>query len=125
MKLFIENICQGSLGSWRLEHSRLTLSTKNFGWKIFGENIFGDFNFGGIFEISVAIFGEMQNIGEIELLIFDVFKGQKTDKYKSVLALYDIVPVYVPANLTRYFQPLDLTLNGIAKTFLKDKFRVW
>ena len=33
--------------------------------------------------------------------------------------------LYVPANLTRYFQPLDLTINGVAKTFLKDTFGSW
>ena len=53
------------------------------------------------------------------LLVFDVFKGQKTDRYRALLEHHDIVAVYVPANLTRYFQPLDLTINGVAKTFLK------
>ena len=27
--------------------------------------------------------------------------------------------------MTRYFQPLDLTVNGVAKTFLKEKFGNW
>ena len=27
--------------------------------------------------------------------------------------------------MTRYFQPLDLTVNGVAKAFLKDKFGHW
>ena len=27
--------------------------------------------------------------------------------------------------MTKYFQPLDLTINGVAKTFLKDKFGNW
>ena len=39
--------------------------------------------------------------------------------------MYDIIAVYVPANMTKYFQPLDLTINGVAKTFLKDKFDNW
>ena len=59
------------------------------------------------------------------LLIFDVFKGQKTDRYRALLEMHDIVAVYVPANMTKYFQPLDLTINGVAKTFLKDKFGTW
>ena len=59
------------------------------------------------------------------LLIFDVFRGQKTQKYLDVLKAYDLVHVFVPANMTSHFQPLDLTINGIAKTFLKDKFGEW
>ena len=59
------------------------------------------------------------------LLIFDVFKGQKNEKCRSLLEMYDIIAVYVPANMTKYFQPLDLTINGVAKTFLKDKFDNW
>ena len=43
----------------------------------------------------------------------------------EALVMYDIIAVYVPANMTRYFQPLDLTINGVAKTFLKDKFGNW
>ena len=35
------------------------------------------------------------------------------------------MPVYFHANLTRYFKRLDSTVNGISKTFLKDKFGVW
>ena len=63
--------------------------------------------------------------GQNALLIFDVFKGQKTEKYRSLLEMYDIIAAHVPANMTKYFQPLDLTINGVAKTFLKDKFGNW
>ena len=35
-----------------------------------------------------------------------------------------IVIVYVSNNMTHYFQPLDLTVNAVAKHFLKDKFEV-
>ena len=59
------------------------------------------------------------------LLIFDVFKGQKNENYRSLLEMYDIIAVYVPANTTKYFQPLELTINGVSKTFLKDKFGNW
>ena len=31
----------------------------------------------------------------------------------------------VPANMTHVFQPLDLTVNGSAKSFLKNKFMEW
>ena len=31
----------------------------------------------------------------------------------------------VPANMTHFFQPLDLTVNGSAKNFMKKKFVTW
>ena len=31
----------------------------------------------------------------------------------------------MPPNLTHVFQPLDLTINGVAKAFLKNKFSEW
>ena len=43
------------------------------------------------------------------------------DKYQSVLGKCNIVSVDVPAN----FQPLDLTVTGVAKIFLEEKFGNW
>lgn len=57
------------------------------------------------------------------LLIWDVFKGQKTAKVSKKLASLNIT--IVPANMTHFFQPLDLTVNGEAKRFMKDKFTAW
>ena len=59
------------------------------------------------------------------LLIWDVFKGQNTEKVLSKLASLNMVVVSVPANMTHFFQPLDLTVNGEAKRFMKDKFTTW
>ena len=56
------------------------------------------------------------------ILIWDVFRGQKTQK---VLSSLNIEVVSVPANMTHFFQPLDLTVNGPAKKFCKDKFTTW
>ena len=57
-------------------------------------------------------------------LIYDVFTGQTTEnKRKEYIEENDDVIVYVPNNMTHYFQPLDLTVN--AKHFLKDKFELW
>ena len=56
------------------------------------------------------------------LLIWDVFKGQKTDKVFSKLASLNIEVVSVPANMTHFFQPLDLTVNGEAKRFMNDNY---
>ena len=33
--------------------------------------------------------------------------------------------VKVPANMTRFFQPLDLTVNGAAKAYMKKRFTEW
>ena len=33
--------------------------------------------------------------------------------------------VYVPKNMTDEFQPIDLTVNGPAKAFLKEIFETW
>ena len=37
----------------------------------------------------------------------------------------DVCIVNVPANMTKYYQPLDLTVNGYAKRYLKRKFVEW
>ena len=49
------------------------------------------------------------------MLIFDVFKGQKTQRVTDLIEENCCVWVYVLPNLTHVFQPLDLTVNCIAK----------
>ena len=56
------------------------------------------------------------------LIIWDVFKGQMTPKVKETLSSLDIQLVAVPANMTHFFQPLDLTVNGSAKKFMRNEF---
>ena len=51
------------------------------------------------------------------LLIWDVFRGQMT--LEEMLTALNIECVYVPANMTYFFQPLDLTVNGCAKQRMK------
>ncbi len=57
--------------------------------------------------------------------IFDIFKGQKTTTVSKLIEENNCAVVYVLANMTNYFQPLDLTVNGPAKQFLKTKFEEW
>ena len=57
---------------------------------------------------------------QMNLLIYDVFKGQTTKRYTDFLLENDLAYVHVPANLTHKFQPLDINVNGVAKGFLKD-----
>ena len=59
------------------------------------------------------------------LLIWDVFKGQKTEKVLSKLTSKNIEVINVPANMTHFFQPLDLTVDRDAKKFMKDQFTSW
>ena len=59
------------------------------------------------------------------LLIFDVFRGQTTEKVTNHMLENDCVTLYVPNNLTDKFQMLDLNINGHAKQFLTGKFEEW
>lgn len=56
------------------------------------------------------------------LLIWDVFRAQMTNAVKQRLCSLHIECVYVPANMTHFFQPLDLTVNGSGKQFMRKQF---
>ena len=53
------------------------------------------------------------------------------EEQKCIQRVFDMingnhcVTVYVPENLTHVFQPLDLAITGVAKSFLKSKFSEW
>jgi hypothetical protein len=49
------------------------------------------------------------------LVIWDVLKGQVTEKVLKKLDSLLIEFVAVPSNMTHFFQPLDLTVNKSAK----------
>ena len=53
------------------------------------------------------------------LLTSDVFRGQTTDHVAQILDSLNIKVVKVLANMTHFFQPLDLTVNGSAKNFMR------
>ena len=59
------------------------------------------------------------------LLIFDFFRGQTTDKVLKALENNNMLPTKVPLNMTHLFQPLDLTVNKVARDFTKKKFSEW
>ena len=59
------------------------------------------------------------------LVIMDVFTGQMTAEVLNAYEEANILIINVPANMTKYYQPLDLTVNGYAKRFLKSKFTEW
>ena len=56
------------------------------------------------------------------LIILDVFRGKMTSEITN---LNNIFIVTVPNNMTHLFRPLDLTVNGHCKAFLKRKFTQW
>ena len=53
------------------------------------------------------------------LLVYDVFKGHLTKKVNEIMALNNIVHELVPANMTNLFQPLDITVNRVAKDIVR------
>lgn len=54
-----------------------------------------------------------------------MFRGQNTVKVLKKLASLNIAIVSVFANMTHFFQPLEITINREAKRFMKDKFTTW
>ena len=59
------------------------------------------------------------------ILIWDVFRGQKTESVVNALKESNIHTEYIPNNMTNYYQPLDLTADKWVKEFLKTKFSQW
>ena len=59
------------------------------------------------------------------LVIFDEFNGQTTDQVFSVLEENSTFYVIVPPDCTDRLQPLDVSVNKIAKEFLRSRFQEW
>ena len=59
------------------------------------------------------------------ILIADVFKGQITPAVLNMVKASSIFHTKVPANTTNLLQPLDLTVNGHANSFMKRMFTEW
>ena len=59
------------------------------------------------------------------LLIFDVFRGQTTDKVLKIMEDNHILATKVPPNMTNLYQPPDLSVNKAAKDFTRKKFSEW
>ena len=55
-------------------------------------------------------------------MIIDVFPGQVTKPVINKMTENSIKLVKVPANMTRLLQPLDLSVNGAAKAYMKKRF---
>ena len=59
------------------------------------------------------------------MLIFDVFKGQATPAVNDLLKDNNCIVQHVPNNHTNLFQPLDISVNKSAKSFISDKYQEW
>ena len=59
------------------------------------------------------------------LAIFDHFRGQLTAQVTDLLEKHNIQAVLVPACCTDRLQPLDISVNKAAKSFLRSEFQQW
>ena len=59
------------------------------------------------------------------MVLFDVFKGQTTTAVHDLLEENNIVYEHIPSGCTDKLQPLDLSVNKSAKSYLRDKFSTW
>ena len=53
-----------------------------------------------------------------DLVIMDTFTGQMTPEILDNYKAYNLCVINVPANMTKYCQPLDLAVNFETKCFL-------
>ena len=59
------------------------------------------------------------------VIIMDNFKGQVTEKVSSLLEKCHLHVCLLPANTTDLLQPMDISVNKPAKSFLKEQFSIW
>ena len=81
-------------------------------------------------EVIIPYFQKEQkklNLSQIYkgLIIMDVFKGQMTSEVLTNFNGNNICLANIPPQMTKYCQLLDLTVNGHAKRYLKNKFCTW
>ena len=63
--------------------------------------------------------------GQCALVIIDTFKGQDNGRLKEFCSENYCEVVIVPHNLTKKFQPLDISVNKGAKTFIQNMYNMW
>ena len=59
------------------------------------------------------------------LVIYDKFKAQCTQDIFDMLQKNNIDIVTIPANCTDRLQPLDISVNKAAKSFMRGQFQTW
>ena len=68
---------------------------------------------------------EIEKPDQAALLIMDIFHVQMAEEVLSMLRTNNIWLVKVPKNMTHLLKPLDLTVNGHCKSFMKGMFAEW
>ena len=59
------------------------------------------------------------------LIIMDTFKGQDNDRLRELCSENYYEVAIVPHNLTKKFQPLDISVNKAAKIFIQNMYNEW
>ena len=59
------------------------------------------------------------------VIIIDNFKGQVTEKITTLLEKCNLHVCLLPANTTDLLQPMDISVNKPAKSFLRKQFAEW
>ena len=68
---------------------------------------------------------EKPKVTQMSLIIMSTFKGQDNDEVAKLCHKNNCTLIIVPHNLTKRFQPLDITVNKPAKSFIKYKYNMW
>ena len=58
-------------------------------------------------------------------VITDTFKGQENDEMRKFCAKSSCEIVIISHNLTNKLQPLDLSVNKVANSFISNKYNPW
>ena len=67
---------------------------------------------------------QLFNEDKLAVIIMDNFKGQITEAMTELLERHRIHTCLILANATNRLQPIDISVNKPAKSFLK-KFKMW
>ena len=59
------------------------------------------------------------------MAIFDNFKGQLTERVTQTLEENNIQSVLIPATHTGELQPMDISVNKVVKSFIRNRFSEW
>ena len=59
------------------------------------------------------------------LVIMDTFKGQDNNKMRKFYTKNSCEIFIIPHNLTSKFQPLDISVNKVIKSFISDNYNSW
>ena len=69
-----------------------------------------------------AKWSKKDSLEQHALIIMDTFKGQGNDTLKKLCAENNYDVMIIPHNPTNKFQPLELSVNKAAKSFIQNKY---